>query len=125
MTSLADALTDYLVVRRALGCKLDAAEPLLRQFIAYCDTRGTTIITEDEAIAWAMLPTNCRATWWEVRLGAVRPFARWLQALDPATEVPAVDVFGHVRGQRGELSGSFVAHSGPATLLKKRRPIRL
>ncbi len=100
MSSLADGLADYLVVRRALGSKLDTAERLLRQFVAYCDARGVTVITADEAVAWAMLPTRCSATWWEVRLGAVRPFARWLQALEPATEVPAVGVFGRARGQR-------------------------
>lgn len=100
MSFLADCLADYLVVRRALGNKLDAAEGLLRQFVTYCDARGITVVTADEAVAWATLPSGCSATWWEVRLGAIRPFARWLQAIEPATEVPAVGVFGHVRGQR-------------------------
>jgi len=100
MSSLADALADYLVVRRALGSKLSTAEGLLKQFVTHCDARGISVITSDAAVAWAMLPARGSATWWEVRLGAVRSFARWLQALEPATEVPAADVFGRVQSRR-------------------------
>ena len=100
MSSLAASLSDYLVLRRALGCKLITAEALLRQFVAHCDARGLTVITSEVAVAWAMLPAGCSTAWWEVRLGAVRPFTRWLQALEPATEVPALDAFGRVRGRR-------------------------
>lgn len=98
MSGLADALADYLVVRRAMGCKLTAAEGLLQQFVAYCDARGVAVITSDAAIAWAKLPAGS-PVWWYVRLSSVRPFARWLQALEPATEVPAVDSFGRVPGK--------------------------
>ena len=98
MSALSDALADYLVVRRALGCKLTTAEHLLKQFVAYCEVSDVAVITSDVAIAWAKLPGGSN-TWWYVRLSSVRPFARWLQALEPATEVPDVDAFGRVAGK--------------------------
>ena len=58
MSSLAASLSDYLVLRRALGCKLITAEALLRQFVAHCDARGLTVITSEVAVAWAMLPAG-------------------------------------------------------------------
>jgi site-specific recombinase XerD len=100
MSSLGAVLSDYLALRRALGCKLISAEGLLRQFVAHCDARGVTVVTSDVAVAWAMLPAGRSTAWWQTRLAAVRPFARWLQALEPATEVPALDAFGRVRSRR-------------------------
>lgn len=99
MTALSAALTDYLAVRRSLGCKLVTAEGLLRQFVSYCDERDIAVITSDAAVAWAILPAGGSAVWWDIRLSAVRPFARWLQSLDPATQVPERGAFGRAQAR--------------------------
>lgn len=39
-------------------------------------------------MAWATLPSSGATSWWALRLSAVRAFAAYLHALDPATEVP-------------------------------------
>lgn len=100
MSALADATADYLVVRRALGYKLDRSEKLLGQFVAYCDQHGCTTVTTEVAVAWAQLPQGGSVWWWSQRLGVVRAFASWLQARDPATEVPPAGVFGPARSVR-------------------------
>lgn len=46
-----------------------------------------------------MLPAGGSAAWWKTRLSAVRPFARWLQSLDPATQVPERGGFGRVQAR--------------------------
>jgi len=96
MTPLTGSVADYLVVRRALGYKLERAEKLLGQFVAYCDSVGVSVITTEVAVAWAKLPAEASQWWWTQRLSVVRVFARWLQAHEPATVVPPPDIFGRV-----------------------------
>ncbi|MCU4187393.1 tyrosine-type recombinase/integrase [Acidiferrimicrobium sp. IK] len=96
MTPLAASVGDYLVVRRALGYKLERAEKLLGQFVTYCDSVGVSVITTEVAVAWACLPADGSRWWWTQRLSVVRVFAKWLQAHEPATVVPPPDVFGRV-----------------------------
>jgi integrase len=85
---------EYLAMRRALGFKLETQGPRLMSFVRFCEERGAEHVTADMAIAWAT-QTN-RDSSDEVyqarRLDTVRIFARHLQALDPATEVPPEDV---------------------------------
>jgi integrase/recombinase XerD len=88
MTSLRQALTDYLQVRRALGYKLDYPGKLLAQFVTYLEGVGADTLTTEHAVAWARLPTGAAPSWVADRLSAVRGFAAYLQTLDPATEVP-------------------------------------
>jgi integrase len=45
-------------------------------------------VTTRLALDWATLPQDALPSWWAARLRVVRGFARHLQALDPATEVP-------------------------------------
>ena len=87
MSSLRDTLAEYLAVRRALGYKLDTAERLLLQFIAYLEARGEQRITIDHAIAWAILPGG-QPCWHAHRFQTVRRFARYLHAADPEVQVP-------------------------------------
>ena len=87
MSPLGSALADYLTVRRALGHKLVKVERLLGQFVTYLEERGAKTIKIEEALAWATLPGGTRA-WHCTRLSAVRGFAAYLQAIDPACEVP-------------------------------------
>lgn len=91
MSPLRQALADYLAARRALGYKLLDAEKLLAQFIAYLEERGAQTITTEHALAWATLPGGA-GNWHYLRLSVVRCFARYLQALDPATEVLPADL---------------------------------
>ncbi len=86
MTALESALADYLAVRRALGYKLVADGQQLAAFVAHLDARGIDTVTVAVAVEWAAATPQggggCR------RLAVVRGFARYLQALDPAHEVP-------------------------------------
>jgi len=101
MSVLADAVEEYLVVRRALGFKLERAEKLLGQFVTHCDHLGVQTVTSDVAIAWAQMPAG--SAWWRAqRLSVVRCFASWLQARDPEAEVPPPEVFGRASFQRAE-----------------------
>lgn len=92
MSPLRDAVADYLLIRRALGYKLDRAERLLAQFLDYLDAAGAKTVTIDHALAWALLPDSVSVRWAAARLSVVRGFAVYLAAIDPATEVPPVDL---------------------------------
>ena len=63
MTSLRQALADYLTVRRALGYKLERAELLLGQFITYLEKLGEKRVSIESAIAWATLPEDADPYW--------------------------------------------------------------
>lgn len=94
MSALAGHLADYLALRRSLGFKLGWQGADLAGLVAYLDAAGACTITADLAIAWAQLPQGVQRLRWAHRLGAARGFARYLAAIDPATEVPPPDVFG-------------------------------
>jgi len=85
---LAGTATEYLRLRRALGYKLARQGELLGDFIRYLRAAGADHVTIEHALGWATLPTGADPVWWSARLGVVRGFARYLRALDPATEVP-------------------------------------
>jgi integrase/recombinase XerD len=99
MSALADHAADYLRLRRTLGSKLTRHGKELAQFVAFCDAAGATTLTTDLAVTWARQPEGVQPVRWAHRLSAVRGFARYLAAIDPATEVPPRDVFpqGHRR----------------------------
>ncbi len=88
MTDFHAALADYLVTRRAMGYKLTYQAQMLTQFVTYLDAVGAEHLTLGHAVAWAKQPSTAARVWWSVRLSTVRAFARYLSALDPATEVP-------------------------------------
>jgi integrase/recombinase XerD len=84
---------DYLAMRRTLGFDLSGQGWLLLDFVGYCEQRDIVTVTTDVAVAWAMSTRRSQdRLWWARRLIVVRVFARHLQALDPATQVPPVDV---------------------------------
>lgn len=97
MSTLRQAVDDYLTIRRVLGYKLERHGWLLPQFVAYLDQAGATTITVEHALTWAMLPAGGKTRWWAERLSVVRGFAAWLAAIDPATEVPPADLLPHHR----------------------------
>lgn len=88
MSRLQDALTQYIAVRRAFGTKLAEPARALAQFVALLEREGATHITTALALQWAMAPQGVQRATWARRLSMVRGFARWLNALDPQTEVP-------------------------------------
>lgn len=92
MTTLRQALTDYLDVRRALGYRMERHEKLLSQFLTYLKARGVERVTIQTAIDWATLPRDAHPSWLSARLSVVRGFARHLHALDPGHEVPPSDL---------------------------------
>jgi len=99
MSKLRQALADYLIMRRALGYKLDKAERLLGQFVAFAEDRGETHVRTETALAWATLPSGADAIWTSRRLAEVRLFARHLRTLDGVSEVPPDDLLP-ARGRR-------------------------
>jgi integrase len=88
MSALRDAAEDYLRMRRALGYKLEIQGLLLNGFVAYLEQAGAVTITIENAVAWATAPAGADPSYWAGRLSVVRQFARHLQTLDPACEVP-------------------------------------
>ena len=92
MTALERHVADYLRIRRALGFKLERAERLLVQYLAYLDACGQDRVTVENALAWARLPTSGSGSWWAFRISAVRGFATYLHALDDRHEVPPAEV---------------------------------
>lgn len=94
MSALRARAEEYLVMRRALGFKLTTQGRHLMSFVGFCEERGAGRVTADLAVEWAT--RTARGSGDEVyqarRLDVARIFARHLQALDPATEVPPGDV---------------------------------
>ena len=70
-------------------------------FVRFCEERGADRVTADLAVEWAT--RTRRGSGDEVyqarRLDVARIFARHLQALDPATEVPPGDVLSRRQGR--------------------------
>jgi integrase/recombinase XerD len=91
MNTLRANVTDYLATRRAMGFKVDGLSKLLWSFVAFCEARGATRVQNDLAVQWATAPIKVPVSdaLFARRMDAVRIFARYQHALDPATEIPA------------------------------------
>src|ERR1035438_314952 len=94
MSELRRHAEDYLRLRRSLGFKLTLHSRLLPQFVDYLDAVGATTVTTELAVSFAQLPQGVQPIQWAHRLTMVRGFARYLQTIDPETEIPPDDVFG-------------------------------
>ena len=88
MSTLSEALRQYVAVRRALGAKLWEPAKTLEQFVDFLKSQRAKFITSELALRWAMLPKNVQHATWARRLSMVRRFAMWLSATDPRTQVP-------------------------------------
>ena len=88
MSRLHVLLDDYLVLRRGLGFKLREQQLLLSGFVDFVEQAGAESVTVELALGWAKRPTGVEPFRWKQRLSMVRGFARYVQAFDPATEVP-------------------------------------
>jgi integrase/recombinase XerD len=101
VSALRAAAGEYLAMRRTLGFKLETQGRHLMSFVRFCEERGADRVTADLALEWAT--RTSRGSGDEVyqarRLDVARIFARHLQALDPATEVPPGDVLSRRQGR--------------------------
>lgn len=88
MSSLHDALTEYLKFRRKLGTRLHEPGITLRRFVDLLEAEGLEWITVESAVRWATVPAGVQPATWARRLCHVRGFARWLKATDPRNEIP-------------------------------------
>lgn len=113
MNPLEQAVSDYLKVRRALGYELKMHGKLLPNFLAYLQDAGAQRLTVEHALGWATLPAGAGGSpaWCARRLSVVRGFARWLQSIDPSTEVPPAGLLpaGSERATPYLYSGQEVA----------------
>ena len=98
MTVLEGHLAEYLRVRRQLGFKLTLDGYLLADFVAFLQTAGAERITNDLSVLWARRP-GASPRYHMERLSMVRGFARYLATIDPANEIPPVDLL-HARENR-------------------------
>ena len=94
MTSLRDAVVEYLTIRRALGFKLREHEWALDSFVSFLERAGASTITTELALQWAC-DTRGTEGWKAARLSMVRGFAVYLRTIEPATEIPPTGLLLH------------------------------
>jgi integrase len=87
-TNLRAAVAGHLAGRRARGYRLEGRERLLGSFLDSLEARGETRITVPAAVAFAAAPAGTARAWHAQRLAAVRSFAAYVHALDPAAADP-------------------------------------
>jgi len=96
MSSLRQALEDYLRIRRRLGFEMPQDGRLLEGFVEFLEQAGAARVTTELALMWARMPAGVHPHRWRQRLGVARGFARYLATIDPASEVPSKDLLpGH------------------------------
>jgi len=88
VSALAGHLDDYLRLRRGLGFQMGQQGEYLPRFVAFVEASDASTITVELAVAWARSPEGIKPITVDYRLSAVRGFARYLHAIDPAHEVP-------------------------------------
>lgn len=89
MTTMQEALQDYLELRHNLGYKIADAVRLLPRFVAWLDDTGQSRVTIENALTWCQLPEAPQgSTVCPRRMMAVRGFARYLFGIDPTNQVP-------------------------------------
>jgi site-specific recombinase XerD len=93
MSTIRQRAEEYLAMRRGLGFKLTTFGQRLLSFVTYLEHHDADVLTVDLAVAWATsTPRSTSEVHWSRRLMVVRCFARHLAVLDPATQVPAMDI---------------------------------
>jgi integrase/recombinase XerD len=92
MTTLAHHIDNYMAIRRSLGFKLNSEHRLLNDFAAFMDGAGASTATIELALRWTTTPTGVGHAYLAQRMRAVRGFARYLHGIDPATEIPPLEL---------------------------------
>lgn len=100
MSSLRQAVDEYLALRRGLGFSLQRPAALLRNFAAFLERAGAPYITRELALRWAQQPAHTQPAHWASRLSVVRRFAQFWSASDPRTEVPPHGLLPHRYGRK-------------------------
>ena len=75
MSTLREAIHEYIEMRRHPGFKLKQDCRLLHQFARFMEQHEKPFITVELAVRWAQQPHNAQPAWWAKRLSAVRVFA--------------------------------------------------
>ena len=90
MSPVTERVEQYLVQRESLGTGLSpSAVRVLRSFAAFATDAGARHVTTELFLDWKTgQPGAAGRQTWSYRLSHVRTFARWLQSLEPETEVP-------------------------------------
>ena len=88
MSTLRDAVEEYVAIRRGLGTQLRLPAVALRRFVDFLEQEGAEFVTTERALRWSLEPPGAQPSTWADRLGVVRRFAAWMSATDPRTEVP-------------------------------------
>jgi integrase len=78
---------DYIASRRAMGYKFGCQARVVIDLAGYLDDLGVEHLTIADAVRWTT-STPAAPAWRSGRLGIARGFARFVHALDPATEIP-------------------------------------
>jgi integrase len=89
MTTLRQAVQEYVRMRRDLGFKLREAGKGLLDFAGFMERQRASYITQALALQWAQQPSYAQPAHWAQRLGFVRGFAQYRSATDPRTQIPA------------------------------------
>jgi len=89
MTTLRQAVREYVCMRRDLGFKLQEAGKGLLEFVTFMEQRRASVITQALALVWAQQPAHVQPAQWAQRLSFVRGFARHRSATDSRTQIPA------------------------------------
>jgi len=76
-------------MRRAPWFQLLEAGRALLDFVTLMEQHRASYITQTLALAWAQQPASAQPAHWAQRLSYVRGFARYRQASDPRTQIPA------------------------------------
>ena len=100
MTTLRQAIQEYLSMRRALGFMLKEPGEGLLDFVTFMEQRRASYITQVLALAWAQRPRNVEPAYWAQRLSYVRVFARHRSATDPRTQIPPPGLLPSSRRER-------------------------
>lgn len=100
MNTLTSQLQSYIGVRRSFGYDLATTERVLRQFTAFAESNGTEYVTVELFLQWKSHFGAANNNTWSARLGMVRGFATWLEAVDARTQVPPA---GLVVGRRRRM----------------------
>lgn len=89
MIPVTERVEQYLAQREAFGTGLSQrAVEVLRKFAAFAVDQGAGHVTTELFLHWKEQSNSASRQSWAGWLTHIRTFARWLQGLEPATEVP-------------------------------------
>lgn len=114
MKTITQHIDAYLAMRRGMGYQLEQQERYLRSYARYLAAHATPTITLATAMAWVNLPTDTSQGYRANRLSAIRGFAKYLQALEPATALIPADI---LPAKSDKLEPYVYSHNDIAALM--------